>query len=263
MQFFGRTQMIRSAATYEEAVKRIAECGFDGAEINIYDRQFQICDAFFREGFAPSMKECLQKNHLLSYSVGAHLDYTNNQQNFELLQKAIRITKDLGADIMLITGGVRTEEEPFLDQWNRQIHRLKVLCSLAEENGVKLAVEFEPPFIFYNTQLVLQAIEEIGSPALKINADIGHMFLQDPDPLEAIRQSKELIVHGHVENMAQGIHNHLLPWEGDMDLAAYAKQFKDIGFEGPMSLDVYQYDYEAVAGECLAFLRKIFGKVVL
>ena len=53
-----------------------------------------------------------------------------------------------------------------------------------------------------------------------MNADIGHMFLQDQDPLALIDKCGPYIVHAHLENM-KGVHNHLVPYEGDMDLTAY------------------------------------------
>jgi hypothetical protein len=40
-----------------------------------------------------------------------------------------------------------------------------------------------------------------------------------------------------------------------MDLAAYFRDLELAGFRGPMALDLYQHDYEAVAPRSLAFLR--------
>ncbi len=61
--------------------------------------------------------------------------------------------------------------------------------------------------------------------------------------------------------MAKGVHNHLVPWEGDMDLKAYLTKLKEIGFDGNASLDVYQYDYEAVAEESVAYLKQVLSEI--
>ena len=87
--------------------------------------------------------------------------------------------------------------------------------------GILLALEFEPGFVIDSTDLMLRAFSEVGSPVLKANLDIGHVFLCDPDPMDAIARCKGLIAHAHLENMKTGVHNHLVPYEGDMDLPAY------------------------------------------
>lgn len=61
---------------------------------------------------------------------------------------------------------------------------------------------------------MLRAFSEVGSPVLKANLDIGHVFLCDPDPMDAIARCKGLIAHAHLENMKTGVHNHLVPYEG-------------------------------------------------
>ena len=55
--------------------------------------------------------------------------------------------------------------------------------------------------------------------------------------------------------MKTGIHNHLLPQEGDMDLRAYLRTLAEVGFSGGLALDLYKLDYAAVAPGCLAYLR--------
>jgi sugar phosphate isomerase/epimerase len=97
------------------------------------------------------------------------------------------------------------------------------LCKIAEDCGIFLAVEFEPGFVVDSTALLLASFDEIVSPALRVNADIGHIFLQDPDPMRPIAACAGRIVHAHLENMKKGVHNHLVPWEGDMDLPAYIR----------------------------------------
>jgi sugar phosphate isomerase/epimerase len=55
--------------------------------------------------------------------------------------------------------------------------------------------------------------------------------------------------------MAQGVHDHLLPQEGDMDLSLYLRALHGVGYEGPLSLDLYKYEYEVVAPQAIAYLR--------
>jgi sugar phosphate isomerase/epimerase len=59
--------------------------------------------------------------------------------------------------------------------------------------------------------------------------------------------------------MAAGVHKHLLPWEGDMDLQDYVDALRDVGFDGGLAFDIYDCDYAAVAGECISFLKKLIS----
>ena len=64
----------------------------------------------------------------------------------------------------------------------------------------------------------------------------------------------------HIENMRAGVHDHLLPQEGDMDLGAYIAALRSAGFDGGMALDLYKYDYQAVAPDAIACLRSLMAE---
>jgi len=256
MFLLGRTQMI-VAATYEDAVKRLMAKGFDGVEIDLYDRSFTPRPEFYEEGFAEAMRAIMTRYGVKAFSVGAHMDYTESDEKFMAVKNAIPVAKALGSPLIIINGALKNDKEPFNIQWDRQIEKTKALCAAAEEFGMLLAMEFEPGFVFDTTARMLQAFDEIGSDRLRVNADIGHMFLQDPDPLLAIEQCGKYIVHAHLENMKAGVHNHLVPYEGDMDLPAYLAKLREVGFDGPASFDAYQYDYEAVAEASIRYFRSL------
>ncbi len=258
MYIQGRTQMIPNAETYENAVERILACGFEGVEINIYNREFQLKEEFFQPGFAERMRKFLEEKGVKYYSVGAHLDYTQTEENLQRVLEAIRITHEMGAGIMLITGAFRRPEENLAEQWSRQIACMKILGEEAARYQVKLAMEYEPGFVIHNSGLLLQAFAEADQPWIGVNADIGHFFLEEKEPLAGLESVGKYIWHAHLENMAAGVHNHLLPWEGDMDMKAYADKLHELGFDGQASLDIYQCDYEAIAEESIAYLKKYF-----
>ena len=116
MYLLGRTQMI-PAASYEEAIARIMKKGFDGVELDIYDVNFQARKEFFEEGFAEKIKECMKKNGVKAYSIGAHMDFTENEDKFRTVEKAIPIAAAAGTDTVIINGAVRREGEAFEKQW--------------------------------------------------------------------------------------------------------------------------------------------------
>ena len=77
--------------------------------------------------------------------------------------------------------------------------------------------------------------------------------------MAAIKSVGDRIVHCHVEGMAEGVHDHMLPQEGDMDLKAYLAALQTIGYDGPLSLDLYRHNYEVVAPDAIAYIRGLLA----
>ena len=244
-----------SGATSAEAIKRLMAKGFDGVEISAYNKEFQPRKEFFDGDFPEMIKKTLAGCGVKAYSVSAHMDFVAYDERYEVVKNVIDVAEKINATIVIITGGQDGKSPERDTLYAKQVERTSALCVQAKERGITLAVEFEPGFVVGTTRQVLKLIEDVGSDVLKINMDIGHSFLTDPDPMTAIANCKGLIAHAHVENMATGIHNHIVPYEGDMDLKAYFRQLRAAGFDGRASIDLYKYDYEAVAEKSIKFIR--------
>ena len=136
------------------------------------------------------------------------------------------------------------------------IERTRELCKIAEDSGVRLAIEVEPNQLIHSLKIFFHVAEKVGSPALKLNFDVGHIYLSEVDIEAAIDRSKDFIVYSHIDNMCMGEHCHKLPWEGEIDLRAVYQKLKDTCYDGPVSLDIYLQDYEAAAPQCLDYINR-------
>jgi sugar phosphate isomerase/epimerase len=255
MKLSGRTQPLYPRHSILAALQKIKDLGFDGVEICL--EVDELRPDKLDDSTIAAIREKVKSLGLSPAAVGYHVDYIYDDALFVLTQTAIRRTPAFGADILIFSGTVaRTGDD---SEWSRMIDRTRQLVEIAQDVGVRLAQEFEPGFIVGSTADVLRLFEAIPSPNFVANLDLGHVFLCDPDPLDAIRQLGSRIVHGHIENMAAGFHNHLLPQEGDIDLAAYLGALRDIDFTGGLALDLYQYDYEAVVPASVDYLRGLLA----
>ena len=253
MKFSGRTQPLFPRYSILDALSAIQRLGFDGVEICL--EIDEVSPAVLTPSQIAAIREKVETLGLAPVAVGYHKDYIFDDELFELSQKAIRCTRAFGTGILIFSNAVVRTGSP--DEWARTVQRTRALVELAEDEGVVLAQEFEPGFIIGSTADLLRLFDAVPSPNLAANFDLGHAFLTDPDPLAAIRQVGPKIVHGHVENMHAGLHDHALPQDGDMDLAPYLAALAETGFTGGLALDLYRFDYEAVAPEALAFLRAL------
>ena len=197
---------------------------------------------------------------LKASAVGWHCEYVTNEANFNQLKKLVPLTHEFGTDVF-ITSGVGRGEAP--NKAELLVQRTRELCTIAEGCGVRLAIEYEPNFIVGDTASLLRLCDDVGSDALAANLDLGHVFLIEADPLGAIRRLGARTAHCHVEGMATGVHKHLLPWEGDLDLGEYLAVLAEVGFEGALALDLHKADYAAAAPACFSYLRGVLDKVEL
>lgn len=256
MIFSGRTQML-SQYDYPEAIKKIKQLGFKGAEISVLDKDFNIRNDFFKNSIINKIKQ--EITDLDAVAISCHLDYINKKENIETIFRTFPVARKLGTDIVIINGAVSKAETKIekRKEWNKMVENTIKLCEQAQKEGIRLAKEFEPGFIVSKSSQLLQLFQEIEPLKLYVNLDLGHVFLRDADPLISIEKFGNRIIHGHIENMKKDIHDHLVPYKGDMDLKKYINKLKEIGFEGLMALDLYNYDYEKAALKSLDYLKSL------
>jgi sugar phosphate isomerase/epimerase len=256
MKFSGRTQPLYPHYSILQALEKIKTLGFDGVEICL--EIDEIAPDVLTNELVETIWAKVEQLNLKPHVVGYHKDYIYDDSEFQKTQTAIRLTPAFGTNILIFSGTSKRNGDS--GEWKRMIQRTQTLVRIAEDHHVVLAQEFEPGFIVGSTQDLLNLFDEIPSPHLAANLDLGHVFLCDPDPLNSIRQLGPKIVHGHVENMAKGIHRHLLPQEGDINLQDYLSVLQTTGFTGSLALDLYDYDYAAQSMEALTYLRSISPK---
>jgi len=257
MKFSGRTQPLYHQYSILQALEKIKTLGFDGVEICL--EIDEIAPDVLTMEVVEAIRGKVEQLDLEPHVVGYHKDYIYDDTEFQRTQVAIRLTPAFGANILIFSGTSKRSGDA--EEWNRMVQRTQTLVRIAEEHHVILAQEFEPGFIVGSSQELINLFGEIPSPHLAANLDLGHVFLCDPDPLHSIRQLGPKIIHGHIENMAKGIHRHLLPQEGDIDLQSYLSELQTLGFSGSLALDLYDYDYATQSFEALAYLRSILTMI--
>ena len=256
MKLLARTQMLDRYSVLE-SLEIIKKLGFDGVEISYLHKDFSMIP--LDEMDVKAVREKLDALGLVSNSISMHGDYVYDDVVFARIQQTIPVVTDFGTHILIINGAVKKTGDT--EEWNQMVERTRALVRVAERHNVILAVEFEPNFVAGSTADVLHLLAEIPSPNLAANLDLGHVFLCDPDPLQAIRDVGNKIAHCHIEDMPRGKHDHRLPGVGDMDLPAFLRTLRDAGFDGGMALDLYAYDYEEVAGDAVRVLRGMVDEI--
>lgn len=252
MKFLARTQML-SHYSLSKALQVAYELGFDGVELCMERRDWSIID--FDADTARRAGDQAAGIGLTWSSLSFHQDYVYNNEKFEATKRLIPLTPLAGCKTFVFSGSGPQGDDT--GSWNRMVGRTRDLVRVAEDSGVTIAKEFEPGFIAGSSADMLRLFDEIDSPNLCANLDIGHAFLEDDGPVDSIKKMGVKIAHCHIEGMQKGVHRHLLPTEGDIDLKSCIEALAVVGFAGGLALDLYDYDYEKVSPDCLTYLRSL------
>jgi len=236
------------------ALKQLAQLGYDGVELCLEHPDTNL-DKLADDKIA-IVKDQLHENNLGLSSVSLHCNFVENDACFSDLKRAIPITRKFDTDILVISTGSIKEKEATAQRTMLR-SRLSELLALCDAYNITLALEPEPDFIIGTTAKMLSLIEEMKSERLKCNFDVGHSYISDPSLLEAISLLGEKIAHTHIEDIRSKQHYHLIPGEGDIDLKAVIKAFSRIGFDGYLTVDLFNFDPAVAAAPSLAYLRKL------
>lgn len=252
-----RPSRLNHQYSFDECVKLFKSAGFDGIELCYEDYYFHARPDYAEPFFIRHAVELCAAQGMCIASVGNHLEFVYDDAMFELIKKGIATTRDYGADIFITAFPDPANNKIFHRDayWAEYTKRLGILLDIGAEHGVRIAVEPEVNNLIVSTEDFLRLADHMNRENLVCNLDVGHSFLTDPDIYESIRRLGSRIVHSHVEGMDRGEHIHLLPGEGDMDLAAVIGAMRDVGFDGALALDIYIQDYEKAMADCVKTLR--------
>jgi sugar phosphate isomerase/epimerase len=77
--------------------------------------------------------------------------------------------------------------------------------------------------------------------------------------VDHLRRWKDVLWNVHIEDMRQGVHEHLMFGEGEIDFAPVLHELREIGYEGGVHVELSRHSHDAVetARRALEFLRGV------
>ena len=166
----------------------------------------------------------------------------------EFLERAIAIATALQAPCVSLWSGARPDGSAAspdeLDA--RLIDGLLALCRRAAESGVVLAFEPEPGMHVENMADFDRIARAVGHPALRLTLDVGHAHLTEESAAGTVRRHADKLANVHLEGMRRPVHDHLAPWEGDLDLGAVVAALREVGYAGPATFELSRHSHAAV-----------------
>lgn len=258
--------------TLDEAVASIASLGYAGCEI-MADRPHAwtgdlddaaiaaVAELVCSRGLAVS-----NVNAFTTFAIGDTYhpswiedDPAMRRRRIEHTRTAIRLAAALGAKNVSIEPGGPLEGVERMQAPVRFREGLEELIADAQDAGVIIAIEPEPGLMIESTQEYVEFMQDVPSPQVRMNLDLGHMFCVGEDPADVVRRQAGEYVHVHLEDIAASrVHQHLVPGKGAIDFDAVFRALEDVGYDGWVTVELYPYEStaEAAAREAKAFLAR-------
>ncbi len=213
--------------------------------------------------------------------ISPYFDFTGSEakwlSSLSVAKRYVQYAVVLGCPLIRVFTGVVGSGDISNKVWKTAVEGLKVISSIAEDQGISLALETHPGTLTDTVESTLKLIEDVGAPNLKVNLDIYHFWDAAEDfriPLDKLRKH---IVHVHAKNTnlsaAQRRSNpHLLlhdkeaaqEFYGIVGLREgglpYEEFFRDLltgGYEGYVSIEWFGDAPSRAARSELEYLRSI------
>ena len=255
----------------EDVMESAKSIGYDGVEI----APFTICDNV-KEVSAEGRKDIAEKAGSIGIDIVGlhwllvkpeglyinHPDESIRRETYQYLQELTRFCGDIGGKVMVIGSPKQrnvVEGITYERAWELAKDSFKRCLPTAEEKGVTLCIEALAPeeTDFINTvDEALRMVDEIDHPRFKAILDVKAMSTEGKDIPEIIRRAEGRFGHVHANDA-----NKLGPGFGDTDFRPIAKALRDTGYDGYVSVEVFDFSPGPVniAKKSLKYLNQVFN----
>ena len=255
------------------SIPHLAFLGFDGIELTIIQRfttELSTLDSAERKRIA----SLLEEHNLALPAIAAHsnlmdVDVESHKRNMWRLKGGVDLAIDLAQGDNIAAVNTTTGGKP--GEWDTKkdflCERVGELVDYAASKGVIIAMEPHIGAIIDTPAKVLELLEIIDSPYLKVNFDISHFDIVGMSTEETVSALAPVSVHTHVKDQ-RGISpdfEFLIPGEGEFDYVDYLKAMQQHGYDGFITAEVSfmvqaRKDYDPLAAADLTYktLSKAF-----
>ena len=218
-----------------EKMQAIKAAGFEGTEMMSHMDQDEVLRARDATGLViPSVCGRDHWKKPLSYP-----DPKVRAEGLEALKQTLRDAKRYGASSVLLVPAVVSKEVSYDDAYKRSQAEIRKAVPLAEELGVKIAIEDVWNHFLLSPLEAARYVDEFNSPAVGWHFDVGNI-LNYGWPEQWIRILGPRIQKLHIKEFSRKKRDSQGLWkgfdvkllEGDINWPAVMKALDDIGYHG-------------------------------
>lgn len=157
----------------------------------------------------------------------------------DVVRRAIALARALGCPHVSVTPGRAVPGTDPLRSLALLAASLREIADHAAETGVRVGIEYEPGLLVENADELTDLLEQVASPWVGANLDLGHCRVAGEDPARVLRRLGPRVFHVHLEDIRGRKHWHLVPGEGEMDFPLLLGALEEIGYAGFVTVELY------------------------
>lgn len=267
-----------SQMSIEEKLKCAKRTGFDGLEISIDESDDKLArldwtdetksewKTAIKNTGVPILTMCLSAHR--RFPLGAHQEAIQ-KASVEILEKAIKLSEDLGIRIIQLAGYDVYYEKSDSNTRMRFLDNVRSCVEMAARRGILLGFEtMETPFID-TVSKAMAYVKKIDSPYLGIYPDIGNLknssLVYGTDLLVDLSSGSGHILAAHLKETQPGVYRNLEFGNGHTEYVSCIRELYHMGVRIFTAERWYQesQNTEEVLLASSAFLRKRIEKAIL
>ncbi len=197
-------------------------------------------------------------------------DAAGRERRIDFYRRSIDLARDLGGELVSIWSGTAPDGERgdapdveprvFEPLWDRLASGLVPVLDHAASVGVRIGFEPEPGMFVERPSGYLELVRRLGTRGgeLGLTLDVGHLLVTRDGPVpQAIRDMAPYLVHVHLDDIANGVHEHRMFGQGDLDLTGVLSALKKVAYAGMAVVELSRDSHRGAqaAEEAMRHLR--------
>jgi L-ribulose-5-phosphate 3-epimerase len=187
-------------------------------------------------------------------------DPARRDMRVDFLNRSITLAKYLRAEAVSFWSGALPDPIGEDEALDRLAGALRPVIDHAESWGMRLAFEPEPGMFIDTFARFARLDERVRHPLFDLTVDIGHVHCIEPgDVASHLPAWAGRIANVHIEDMARGVHDHLMFGEGTIDFPPVLAALQAGGYTGGLHVELSRHGHMAVEAvkRSAAFLRPL------
>lgn len=180
----------------------------------------------------------------------------------DFLKRCIQIARALNSDTVSFWSGTLADESPRDVGFRRLVESLAPVIDYAGQHKVRLALEPEPGMVIQTFDDFQELLSFVDAPGFGLCVDIGHVHCLEPEPVSKyLEEWQDRIFTIHIEDMIQGVHEHLRFGTGTIEFRPILKTLQRMKYQGSLNVELSRHSHIApqVLVESYQFLSRLMA----
>ncbi len=164
-------------------------------------------------------------------------DSALREQRVAFYRRVAAMGMQLGAEVVSFWAGIDHAPGPDSEAW--MLEGISMTCAVIREHGLVPSLEPEPGMALETFADYERVRAALGADAPQLTLDIGHLYaVWEGEPAEIVARAAPFMAQVHLEDHRRGVHEHLLPGDGEVDFEVVLKALDDSGYSGSVCFEL-------------------------